>query len=45
MKDWDTDERPDRWVWLEFTAVAAMVIYIYVSLIYHVAVRLIAFVS
>jgi hypothetical protein len=25
MKDWDTDDKPDRWLWLEITAAGALV--------------------
>lgn len=44
MKDWDTDPQSDRWLWLEATAIGAMVIYLYVSLVHDGVRRLIGWI-
>lgn len=42
MKEWKTDNEPDRLIWVEAAFVGTLVASVYVSLIYDTALRLIA---
>lgn len=42
MKDWDADDWPDRWLWLEAVTIGAIVVCTYLAFIHDLARRLFA---